>query len=323
MDLTASERARIVGRLIEALSPVVGGHEVVATNWRRHSNDVGRVELDDGRVLMVKVGRFDWAAPRFRAERLAARRLNGSGIVAPRHLAAPEWIDGRPVLCYWRIEMPTLATVWPTRLAPARKAALRDWGALLRRVHDVPVEGCGPLATDAPCRDPIHDYMAADLSERLRPAVAGTWAAGLASLDAAVEALPELGARLGATPSVLLHGDPHAGNVMCRPGDGEDQPLRCEGLIDLETAAAGPRELDMAHAAVLHGPHFAQPLPDGWFDELRSGYGVELDPFGMRWFRVYHLLNLGFFSALVGDHEHAAIVARAAAEGANGLNVAT
>lgn len=316
MDQETKERERIVQRLLGALGPQVAGRTVVSATWRRHSNDVGRIELDDGRVLMVKVGRFDWTAPRFRAERRAARRLNERGIVAPRHLDAPERIEGRPVLCYWRIQMPTLATVWPTRDDSERQAALRDWGVLLRRVHDVPVAGCGPLSAETPCRDPIGDYLSADLADRLRPAVAGSWPDGLAPLDAALESLPDVGTRLHGAPTVLLHGDPHAGNVMCRAEDGV---VSCEGLIDLETAAGGPRELDLAHALVLHGPLFAQPLPDGWFEELRRGYGMKLDRFALRWFAVYHLLNLGFFSALVGDHEHAAAVAEAAAERASGL----
>ena len=84
-------------------------------------------------------------------------------------------------------------------------------------------------------------------------------------------------------------------------------------------AAGGPRELDLAHALVLHGPLFAQQLHDGWFEELRLGYQHPLDPFALRWFAVYHLLNLGFFSALVGDREHAAAVAEAAAGRAAGL----
>jgi aminoglycoside phosphotransferase (APT) family kinase protein len=316
MDHQTRERERIVRALLGALDDGADTIEVASATWRRHSNDVGRIELDDGRVLMVKAGRFDWVGPRFRAERRAARWLDERGIVAPRHLDVPERVEGRPVLCYWRIDLPTLSTVWRRSGARERQSALRSWGALLRRVHAVPVPGCGPLAGDGPCRDPIDDFMAEDLSDRLRPAVASSWQAGLGPLDAAVEALPALEARVGGDATVLLHGDPHAGNVMCRVEDGA---VRCEGLIDLETAAGGPRELDLAHALVLHGPLFAQALPDGWFEELRAGYGVRLDEFGLHWFALYHLLNLGFYSALVGDHEHAATVAEAAAERANGL----
>lgn len=308
-------------RLLDGLDGGMRGREVASVTWRRHSNDVGRVQLEDGRVLMVKVGRFDWVAPRFRAERRAARWLNDRGIVAPRHLEGPERVEGSPVLCYWRIDLPTLATVWPDHGEEARAVAWREWGGLLRRVHDVPVDGCGPLTTgpDPGCRDPVGDFMKSDLLDRLRPALMGTWPEALTALDQAVAMLPALREHLGGAATVLLHGDPHAGNVLCAVEDGT---IRCEGLIDLETAAGGPRELDLAHALVLHGPLFAQPLPDGWFEELRSGYALPLDAFALQWFALYHLLNLGFYSALVGDHEHAAIVAAAATRQAHDLGSA-
>lgn len=315
MELTETERVGILRDLLDALRPEIGARDVAEATWRRHSNDVGRVELDDGRVLMVKVGRFDWAAPRFRAERRAARWLRGQGIVAPEHLATPERVRGRPVLCYWRIPLRTLATVWAGQPAASKRMALRDWGTLLRRVHAVAVDGYGPLATASSRESGLGEHLATDLDERLRPAVAGQWPGGLPSLDRALETLPALADRVGGARPVLLHGDPHAGNVMCSTNGA----VRCEGLIDLETAAGGPPELDLAHALVLHGPHFAQPLADGWFEELRRGYGLELDAFALRWFAVYHMLNLGFYSALVGDQEHATSVAHAAAERADGL----
>lgn len=321
MELGTKEREKILDELLGSLEPVLAGAAVESVTWRRHSNDVGRVQMGDARVLMVKVGLFDWVGPRFRAERRAARWLREQGIVAPEHLGGPERILGHPVLSYWRIDLHTLATVWPTREGPTRRAALQDWGALLRRVHAVPVDRCGPLMNGDGACDGVADFVGADLRDRLRIAVGDLWPEGLAPLDRALEALPELDARVGDAPRVLLHGDPHAGNVMCRAAADPAAPVRCEGLIDLETAAGGPRELDLAHALVLHGPLFAQQLPDGWFDELRRGYGMEPDPFAMRWFAVYHLLNLGFYSALIGDREHAAVVAEAAAVGASGLEV--
>jgi hypothetical protein len=124
-----------------------------------------------------------------------------------------------------------------------------------------------------------------------------------------LETLPRLVDCVGRAAFVLLHGDPHARNVLCRVAAAE---VRCGGIIDLEAAAGGPRELDLAHALVLHGQLFNQPLPHGWFDELRAGYRLPLDDYAIDWFALYHLLNLGFFSALVGDHAHAENVARAA-----------
>ena len=107
----------------------------------------------------------------------------------------------------------------------------------------------------------------------------------------------------------LIHGDLHAGNVLCET---EGERIRCVGLLDLETAFAGPPEADLANAEVLHGPLFTQPLPEPWFEHLRAGYGDSLDPLVLAFFRIYHLANMGFYSAFIGDAWHAETVARGA-----------
>jgi aminoglycoside phosphotransferase (APT) family kinase protein len=303
-----TERDGLVWRLVEGAGPELDGCEVTGIAWSQHSNDVARVDLDDGRVLMVKLARFDWVAPGFRAERLAAERLNRVGVLAPRHLRVPDRVGGRPVLCYWRIPLETLASVWPSLGELGRSGALRSWGRLLRRVHDVPLDEVGRLGSGAD--ESIAAHLARDLDDRLRWGVAGEWPEGSASLERALEVIPELERRTGERPTVLLHGDPHARNIMVRAEGGM---ASCDGLIDLESAWGGPPEMDLAHARVLHGPHFDQQLDPGWFDELAAGYGETLDPFLLEWFALYHLLNLGFYSALVGHPEHAADVARAAA----------
>lgn len=305
-----TDRAVIVGEVLATIG--ASEHAVVRETWRQHSNDIGRVELDDGRVLMVKLARFGWAAAGFRAERRAARLLARTDVAAPRHLPVAERVGGRPVLAYWRIELETLASVWPDLDAAGRRTALESWGRLFCRVHDVRVDGVGRLG-GAGARS-LYDYLARDVGERLRPAVAGAWPAGFDALETALALLPELDRRVGRRAPVLLHGDPHARNVMAARESGQ-----CEGLIDLEGAAGGPREMDLAHLRILHGDLFDHPLPDGWFRTVQAAYGLALDPFALDWFALYHLLNLGFFSAHTGDAWHADAVAGSAVAHADRL----
>ncbi len=302
------------GQVLRQVVAAIGQpeHSVVKVTWRQHSNDVGRIELDDGRVLMVKLARFRWAAPGFEAERQAARLLQDRDVVVPHHLPIPDMVAGRPVLCYWRIELETKASIWPRLNGEAQRRVLRTWGGLLRRVHEVDLDSVGRLGEGKD--EPLEHFLGRDVGHRLGPAVAGEWPAGYDSLKTALATLPELERRVGDQPRVLLHGDPHARNVMCT-----GYAATCDGFIDLEGAGGGPREMDLANLVVLHGPHFDQPLPEDWFREVQAGYGLELDPFAMDWFALYHLLNLGFFSAHVGHAEHAAAVAASAADRAESL----
>jgi aminoglycoside phosphotransferase (APT) family kinase protein len=276
----------------------------------QHSNDVAEVELRDGRTLMVKRGRYEWTAARFRTSRLAAGLVGSrTTLVVPRPLPLPGPLRDRPLEAYWRVELPTLQDVWPSLPEKSQQDVLRSWGELLRDLHVMKLSGHGPLA-DAPAGSgSLSAFLYGDLGERLLPAVHGCWSEGAAIVDALIRVVPAIAGRVADREATFLHNDVHMGNVLSQ-WTGDD--LRCVGLIDLEGAYAGPAEADLANAEVLHGPLFAQPLWEDWFEYLREGYSNALDPHLLGFYRAYHLVNLGFYSALVGHAEHAAEVAAAA-----------
>lgn len=300
----------LIASLTRAVAPVAGGAQPRDVVFRdQHSNDVAEIRYSDGRTLMVKRGRYDWVAPRFRTSRRAAELLrHHTRIRAPRPLEIPAGLHEQPVEAYWRIDLPTLQDLWPTLGCQARDAALRSWGAVLRDLHSVELHGFGPIHEGAGEYASLTDFLEADLGGRLYPAVAAVWGEGLAVLERLRSAIPAVAARAH-VPARLLHNDLHMGNVLCEAASGA---VACVGLLDLETAIAGPAEADLASVEVHHGPLFAQPLAGDWFAELCAGYARDLDPFVLSFFRAYHLINMGFYSALVGHAEHAADVAAAA-----------
>src|SRR5690606_16262822 len=80
----------------------------------QHSNDLAELRLKDGRSLIVKGVRYDWAAARFAASRLASRLIReASTLLVPAPLEVPAPADGRAIEVYWRIDRPTLQEVWP------------------------------------------------------------------------------------------------------------------------------------------------------------------------------------------------------------------
>lgn len=265
------------------------------------------VRYQDGRTLVVKRGEAEWFRQRFAASRAACGLLRRrTGVVAPEPILIPDSARWPALEVYWKVELVTLAEVWPRLDASARTRALRDWGRLLRRVHRVRPRGHGALPGAERVPGSLHQHLAADLGERLLPAVHHTWPQAVGVLEALVDAVPALAARAGAP--VLLHGDPHQGNVLCRV---EGPRIRCAGVIDLEAAWGGPPEADVAVAELIHGPLF-DPLPAGWTAEFRRGYGEALDAAAVAFYRAVHLSNLGYHAALTGIHAHAADLLQAA-----------
>ncbi|HEX2207478.1 MAG TPA: aminoglycoside phosphotransferase family protein [Longimicrobium sp.] len=299
----------LVRALLPVAAPGIQQRHVRVRFLDAHSNDVAEVSVPDGRVLMVKRGRYPWSAARLRASRMAANLLRTVGVRVPQPIDVPDGADLRPVEAYWRIEHPTLQERWPALSAARRRQALRSLGRLLRRVHAVPAGRHGPLGTDDGAGS-LAAHLEADLGSRLLPAVQGVWPAAAPHLERLIGRARELEERLAGAPAVLLHGDVHLGNVLCDESDGT---VRCVGLLDLEGAAGGPPESDLAIAQVHHGTLFTAPLPRGWFRTLMRGYRGEPDPFGLGYYRAVHLANMGFHSALVGHGVHAADVAAALA----------
>lgn len=282
-----------------------GGAEVTDVSFAQHSNDVAELRLDDGRRLMVKRGRFDWVGPRFENSRAASRLIRGeAGLAAPEPLELPEEIDDRPLEAYWRIELPTLRQAWPDLSNPEREQALVSWGEMLTRMHTVRLSRWGAIR-GGPVHRSFEAYMEADLRTRLIPAVWGEWPEASAPVEELARAVTVLASRLRDRSPVMVHGDVHMGNILYDP---DPDGAGCVGVIDLESASGGVAESDLAIAQVLHGPLFEQPLPAGFIGTVVESYGSRPDPFAMAFFRTYHIANLGFFSALVGDTEHASEV---------------
>lgn len=277
------------------------------TRCEQHTNPRVEVRYRDGRTLIVKRGQAEWVRQRFSASGAACGLLRRrTGVVAPEPIPLPHPDRHPPLEVYWKVELVTLADAWPALDAKARARALRDWGRLLRRVHRVRPRGHGALPCAERAAGSLERHLAADLGERLLPAVRQTWPGGVDVLQALIDAVPAVASRAGAP--VLLHGDPHQGNVLCSV---EGTKVRCAGVIDLEAAWSGPAEADVAVAELIHGPLF-HPLPGGWTAEFRRGYGEGLDAAALAFYRAVHLANLGYHAALTGCHGHAADVLGAA-----------
>lgn len=269
----------------------------------RRTNARMEVRDADGRTLVVKIGDEEWRRQRFAASKSACGLLlRRTGIVVPEPLPLDGTRPHPPMEAYWKIEAPTLAEVWPRLDGPARGRALRTWGELLRRVHRVRPRGHGPLPRAERQPGSLESHLSADLGERLLPAVRQTWPRAGDCVERLADAVPAIAAR--AAEPVLLHGDPHQGNVLCRP---HGRGYRCVGFLDLEAAWSGPPEADVAVTELIHGSLFA-PLPPGWTEEFRRGYRASLDAASLAFYRGMHLANLGYHAALTGLDAHAADV---------------
>lgn len=282
------------------------GARLSGVSFSRHSNDLAEMRFDDGRTLMVKRGRYDWAAARFENSRAASNLVREHArLAAPEPVDVPSAGDEQPLQAYWRVDLPTLSELWPDLDDEQRTIALRSWGAMLRRLHQVRLPAWGSVRA-GDTHESLADHLSADLSDRLLPAVYGEWPDAAWYVEQLASAVPGLSAAIGDRSPVLVHGDIHMGNILCHPDPAE--PV-CVGLLDLETAQGGVVESDLAIAEVLHGPLFEQHLDHpGWREVVETGYGAGTNPHLAAFFRAYHLANLGFFSALVGDDEHAALV---------------
>lgn len=298
----------IVRALVAALAPEAARGPVAVSHSDVHSNDLAVARLADGRALVIKRGRYPWSAQRFETSRRASALLRGAGIVAPEPLRVPEELSGHPLEAYWRIDLPVLDELWPSLDEQGRESALRSFGELTRRLHGIELPAFGPL--DGTRSAPLEVLVEDDLAGRLLPAAHGEWPEGAVVAERLLRALPHLDSRAAGRGAVLVHNDLHMGNVLCEVEDGR---VRCVGLLDLEAAAGGIPESDFAMMQVLHGRLFGRPLDGAWFQEVRRGYGRAPDARALRFFRVLHRLNLGFYSALVGHDWHAQQVAREAA----------
>jgi len=109
--------------------------------------------------------------------------------------------------------------------------------------------------------------------------------------------------RAGHRGGVLIHNDLFAANLLCEGTPERD--VVCAGVLDFEDAFSGPPEAELAKIAVLHGPLFGQPWSEDCMSDIVAGYGAPLDDFISAYFRVFHLLNMGYHAAATGLVAHA------------------
>jgi aminoglycoside phosphotransferase (APT) family kinase protein len=312
--LVQPNASHIPGRLVRSILRSTLGMQgrtpsYTLVNHGHYSNDLAEVALADGRTLIVKRGRYPWSSTRFRTARIAANLLRQhTDLIAPLPLDLPGGLGDRPLDAYWRIDLPTVSGRWGMLPLSAQRLTMRSLGAMIRRVHQVQLAGHGPLAAAQERPAPLSLALAEDLGGRLMPAIAAQWREGIPLVEALLEIIPEA-ARRAPTEGVLLHGDLHSGNVLWN-GDASDP--RCVGLLDLEDAHGGPKESDLARLSVIHTELFEQPLASGWFEWVKEGYGTEVDSLLLRYYRVHHLVNLGYHSASIGHQWHASQIAAAA-----------
>lgn len=282
------------------------------TDLPGHTNEVFHVTLQDGRNLIVKQAHRDWARPRFESARRAAGLLEETPIVTPTHLHLPNQVT-KPIQAYWYISRPTLKSVWPDLSRIQRTKAIQSLGQLLNRVHRVEVQQFGALNDTEYSSKVLNKFLQQDLQQRLRPAVWTKWKEGLPLLDRLSDkaaGLPE-----PERSPCLVHNDLHLDNILCTNKEGE---IQCVGLLDLEASGGGCGEADLASAIELHDPLFDNepseiPGEHGWVRpfqrHLLEGYEKKPKKALLLFYRGYHLLNMGFYSAYKGDKQHADQVA--------------
>ena len=270
-----------------------------------HSNTVIRLKLKNGRRIMIKKSQFEWAAPRFQSARQASFLLQDQkDFKVPEHIPISKKATDNPTLAYWYLPYPTLKDLWPNLSFNQRKEATKKLGSMLRRLHNINVDKYGLLHSANTCIS-FYSYMKKELLERLKPTIGAKWSEALWIVNRLVDMLDKLPERNG--KATLVHNDLHLDNILCQVNDGE---VECIGLLDLEETIGGVWELDIASAITMHHPLFAEENGKGdWLDDfgkfLQEGYGKKPDPKFLRFFRLYHLVNLGMFSAMSGDDWHA------------------
>jgi aminoglycoside phosphotransferase (APT) family kinase protein len=293
VNLTVDQVAYLVAILDGAPQPT--GFE------RLHggSTEVYRIDLADRpEPIVLKIYRDEpaWAPAK---EALVASWIEGCdlGVAIPRWLRLDEsrtLLPHRYALITW---LPG-QTVRSLTGEPDIEAVYRRMGALLRRLHAIPMTAYGyilgegvfePRASNA-------DYMIDAFERELRRLRRQGGGEALTNrLEAqARERYALLGHSAG---PVLCHDDFQPGNVLAARDDGGE--LVPTGLVDFANALAGDALADLAKALFCcahEDPRSVGPL--------REGYGPidHPDPEGALWlYTLYHRLTMWTFLTRPGD----------------------
>ncbi|MFF2088521.1 aminoglycoside phosphotransferase family protein [Nocardia sp. NPDC058176] len=222
-----------------------------------HSSNAVFVLPEHRAVARISTGAAD--LPRALRTRALTESLTQSGFGATEPLsgATPIVVDGHDV-SFW--------TYYPQ---PPEKAAptSRELGALLRRLHSIPV----PDHVQLPRWIPLESLYAALTdprtdTEHLSPNERRSL------LELVGEVRQEITSIDWPLGEGLLHGDAWAGNLLWRDTGSELVPI----LGDWDWASVGPLEVDLIptwHATIRFG------RDRGWIDAFISEYGYDLCEF--------------------------------------------
>jgi len=170
-------------------------------------------------------------------------------------------------------------------------AVARQVGALLRRIHAIPVEGAGGrTATGWQFRDWAELAAAEAAQDRLKVAAFDDRAANKELYRAIVDGFERLG-QAGPVPLVLLHGDLGPDNVLVEQD-------RVVALIDSGWFVGGPPLFDVAYVLNSRlGGAGAEALLEGYGDPaLKSSADLTL-------LRLYHLVGKLVYFAETGQRD--------------------
>lgn len=275
---------------------------------RGHSNNILRLQLDDGRMVIIKQSEYDWAHPRFFSACNASFLLRRhSSVISPQHIHIPQDIVQKPTLAYWYLSYPTLKDLWPRLSVEQKRGAIKSLGQLLRKMHAISLESYG-LVHHKHTHGSLTSLIVNDLHERLKPTFYAKWPEVVPILDQLIVIIKKISN--DEKKAVLVHNDLHMGNILCKTGS---NCIECIGFLDWEEAKGGRWESDIASAMILHHPLFEGTSDkvewlNGFNDFLKHGYERNPDPTLLCFFQIYHLLNLGLFSVMNGDKSHASLV---------------
>jgi len=222
-----------------------------------------RVETRHGRRDWLILRRYvtDWfqlsSQEKAANEHTALSAIQDADVPAPRAL----WLDveGRSFGMPATLQTRLAGRAWWPDAIPAARA--RQMGHALARIHACRAPRALPEA-----RRRVESFLANDEMRQTlgdaHPAGTRIWAV-----------LKEAGSEPLRRENVLLHGDYHAGNVLWLRG-------RLGGVVDWETAQAGPRGRDLGYTrmdcTLTGGPKMARAMSEGydgaaedlWFWEL-------------------------------------------------------
>jgi hypothetical protein len=224
---------------------------------------------------------------------------------ARRQVAVARWLAAEdfPATRALDVEQPVIAegravTFWESAADKTEYAPIADVATLIRRLHDLEA----PVALDLPEKAPFDGPR---LSADEFPGLPEADAAFL--IDRAEQVSQKYHDLTFVLPPGVIHGDANVGNVIL---DQAGEPL----LIDLDSFAIGPRELDLVQTALFYdrlGWHTAEE-----YRTFVDVYGFDL----MSWPGYEVLADIREVSMTLWLARKAAVDAKAAVEAEKRIN---